>query len=93
LIVAHWIWGDNGSPLRFDTGQKLENPPLADVVVEGNIVYDTGRDRADAAGTSPGPSPRYRYAVLVADDAKGLHFANNLLHPGREGVSNVELPR
>ncbi len=84
---AHWVWGDNGTPLRFDTGQKPENPPLADVVIQGNIVYDSGRDEIAAP-------PRYAYAVLVARGAggpKGLRFSNNIFHPGTKGVSNVEL--
>lgn len=80
---AHWIWGDDGTPIRFDTGQKPENPPLADVVVQGNVVYDTGR--------TDGTGPRYRYAVLVPGEVKEIRFSGNLFHPGREGVSNVEL--
>ena len=47
---AHWIWGDDGTPIKFDRGQKPENPPLADVVVQGNVVYDTGTSRRN--GTS-----------------------------------------
>jgi parallel beta helix pectate lyase-like protein len=88
---AHWIWGDDGSPFKFDTGQKPENPALTDVVIQGNIVYSIGGNQDDNDGTSRIPSPRYKYAVSVASDAKGLHFSNNILHPGTEGVSNVEL--
>ena len=80
---AHWIWGDDGFPIRFDTGQKPENPPLADVVVQGNVVYDMGRPE--------GAEPRYRYAVLVPNEVKGIRFSGNVLHPGRDGVSNVPL--
>ena len=82
---AHWIWGDDGTPIRFDTGQKPENPPLADVVVQGNVVYDTGR--------AEGTEPRYRYAVRVPSEVKGIRFSGNVFHPGLEGVSNVELER
>ena len=88
---AHWIWGDDGSPIKFDTGQKPENPPLTDVVIQGNIVYSIGSNQADNDGTSRVPPPRYKYAVSVASDAKGLHFSNNILHPGTKGISNVEL--
>lgn len=88
---AHWIWGNERSPLKFDTGQKPDNPPLADVIVQGNIVYATGGREGSDDGTSEVPRPRYRYTVLVASDVKGLHFSNNILHPGTEGVSNVEL--
>ncbi len=80
---AHWIWGDDGTPIKFDTGQKPENPPLADVVVQGNVVYDTSR--------AEGGGPRYRYAVVVPSEVKGIRFSGNIFHPGREGVSNVEL--
>jgi len=79
---AHWIWGDNGIPIKFDRGQKPENPPLADVVVQGNVVYDTGR--------TDGTETRYRYAVLVPNEVKGIRFSGNIFHPGRDGVSNVE---
>jgi nitrous oxidase accessory protein NosD len=44
-----WIWGNNGVPLRFDRGQKPDNPPLTDVLIQGNVVYDTGRDPPGAA--------------------------------------------
>lgn len=80
---AHWVWGDDGTPIKFDRGQKPENPPLADVVVQGNVVYDTGR--------AEGTEPRYRYAVIVPSEVKGIRFSGNVLHPGRDGVSNVEL--
>ena len=88
---AHWIWGDDGSPIKFDTGQKPENPPLTDVVIQGNIVYGIGSNQAGNDGTSRVPPPRYKYAVSVASDAKGLHFSNNILHAGTKGISNVEL--
>lgn len=83
---AHWIWGSDGSPLKFDAGQKPDNPPLSDVIIQGNVVYDSGQSEA--------ATPRYKYAVIIAGgDAgpKGLHFANNLFHPGASGVANVEL--
>jgi hypothetical protein len=88
---SHWIWGGAGHdccPFRFDTGQKPDNPPLADVIVQGNLVYDTGRDAA------PRAVPRYKYAVYVSTKPggpKGLHFSGNLFHPGTAGVANVEL--
>jgi hypothetical protein len=89
---AHWIWGNERSPLRFDTGQKPENPPLADVIIQGNVVYRTDSHQPDAQGGSSAPPPRYRYAVSVASDVKGLHFSNNIFHAGTHGIANVELP-
>ena len=48
-------------------------------------------------GDNPEVSPpRYKYAVFVASGPggpKGLHFSNNLFHPGTAGVANVELRR
>jgi len=95
----YWNWGGaaddlGGSyPLAFYGGQLATNPPLTDVIVQGNMVYDSARDE--------GSAPRYRYAVfvgswdskpeIVATMPKNLHFSNNVLHPGREGVSNVPL--
>jgi hypothetical protein len=89
---AHWIWGSDGTPLRFDAGQQPDDPPLSEVIVQGNLVYDTGRDQPAANGQASTESPRYVYAVRVSADAKGLHFSNNLFHPGTGGISNVELP-
>ncbi len=87
---AHWIWGDEGTPLRFDSRQKPDNPPLADVVVQGNVVYDTGRTEP---GHTEAHRPRYRYAVRIAAEVTGLRFSGNLFHPGWDGVSNTELPQ
>ncbi len=85
---AHWIWGDDGVPFKFDTGQLPHNPPLSDVVVSGNILYDPGRE----AGRKDVP-PRYRYAVVVPqgpDGPRNLRFSNNIFPPGRSGISNAE---
>ena len=80
--AAHWIWGDERSPFKFDTGQQPDDPPLTDVVVQGNIVHSIGK-------------PRYKYAVIIGggpNTPRGMHFSNNLLHPGTQGISNTELP-
>ncbi|MBK8002160.1 MAG: right-handed parallel beta-helix repeat-containing protein [Verrucomicrobia bacterium] len=79
---AQWIWGRERSPFKFDTGQQPDDPPLADVIVQGNIVQALG-------------PARYKYAVVIAGGTnapRGLHFSNNLFHSGSQGVSNVELP-
>ncbi len=78
---ANWIWGNERSPVRFDTGQQPDDPPLTDVIIQGNIVHTIG-------------PPRYQYAVIIAggeNTPKGLHFSNNLFHPGTGGVANAEL--
>ncbi len=94
---SYWIWGGSGHecfPILLDRGQKPTNPPLADVLIQGNVVYDTGRDGVLADGTVKAQPPRYQYAVRVTDGPfgpKGLHFSGNLFHPGTAGVANVEL--
>ena len=94
---AHWMRaGDaHGVPIRFEAGQTEHNPPLTDVLIQGNVVCDTGRDGVLVDGQVKALPPRYTYAVHVATEGyappQGLHFANNLLHPGTKGISNVEL--
>ena len=78
---ANWIWGNDRAPIRFDTGQQPDDPPLTDVIVQGNMVQCIG-------------PPRYQYAVLIPggpNSPSRLQFANNLLHPGTAGVSNQDL--
>lgn len=79
---AHWIWGNERAPFKFDTGQQPDDPPLTDVIVQGNIVHSIGK-------------PRYKYAVIIPggpNTPRGMHFSNNLFHPGTQGVANTELP-
>ncbi len=81
---AHWIWGDQRAPFKFDTGQQDDDPPLADVVIQGNLLHCLG-------------TPRYQYAVVVAGQPggpktpRGLRFSGNSLAPGTGGVSNRPL--
>jgi len=95
---SEWIWGGTGScsPFRFDHGQTPNDPPLRDVLVQGNILYDSGRDEPLVNGVPMKQEPRYDYAVRIQADSptspQGLHFSGNLFHPGVKGVSNVELP-
>ena len=79
---ARWIWGDDRSPFRFGTGQQADDPPLADVIVQGNLVHNIG-------------NPRYSYAVIIEggpNAPRGMHFSNNVFPPGSQGVANIELP-
>ncbi|WP_395742157.1 nitrous oxide reductase family maturation protein NosD [Prosthecobacter sp.] len=80
---AHWIWGDERSPIKFDDGQQPDDPPLTDVIISGNFIHCSGK-------------PRYKYAVVIpggTNSPRGLHFSNNLFHPGTQGVCNIELPQ
>ncbi len=79
---AHWMWGDERSPFKFDNGQEESDPPLMDVLIQGNVVNNVGK-------------PVYAYDVIIAGGPrapKGLHFSNNLFSPGSRGVANSELP-
>lgn len=78
---AHWMWGDERSPFKFDAGQDPDDPPLTDVLIQGNLVHNLG-------------PPRYIYDVIISTEVggpQGLHFSNNVFPPGTRGVCNQEL--
>ena len=81
---AHWIWGDERSPFKFDTGQQADDPPLEDVIIQGNLLHCIG-------------FPRYRYAVVISGPEggektpRGLRFLGNVFAPGSAGIANREL--
>lgn len=94
--TAHWMWDSaNTAPIQFNVGPAPDrSPPETDVIISGNVLYDTGRDKVLVDGEPKLEPPRYRYAVRVGegkDAPRGLHFTNNLLHPGTGGISNVAL--
>ena len=78
---AHWMWGVERSPFKFDAGQDPDDPALTNVIIQGNLVHNTG-------------PARYKYAVIIASEPNGpreLHFSNNLFPPGTQGVCNQEM--
>lgn len=78
---ARWMWGPERSPFKFDSGQDADDPPLDSVLIQGNLVHNSG-------------PPRYIYDVIIATEANGprnLHFSNNVFPPGTRGVCNQEL--
>lgn len=85
----YWNWGGSYAIALYD-GQLSENPAMRDVVIQGNVVYDPGRDTGEA--------PRYRYALFVGswhgapEDSPnlttGISIVGNRFHPGRDGVTN-----
>lgn len=94
--TAGWMWAQSDpAPLHFNAnGFDPGMPPLRQVVVEGNLVHDPGRDGVLINGEPRREPPRYRFAVKVNTGPGGprdLHFANNLLDPGTAGVANVPL--
>ena len=99
---SYWIWGrsdardGNCFPIRLDNGQEPDDPPLADVLIQGNIIYDTGKDGIVEDGQLKPAGPRYRYAVFIhpgENGPKNIRFTGNIFHPGEDGVSNVELKK
>ena len=79
---AHWIWGSERSPLKFDNGQEPDDPPLAEVLIQGNLIHSVG-------------APRYKYAVIIdhstgVNAPRGLKFSNNRFPSGTQGVANVD---
>lgn len=79
--------------ISLESGQLPENPVMTDVLIQGNIVYDSGKDQILVDGVPQTVAPRYEYAVYITPDPKpqGLIFANNVFHAGRGGVSNLPL--
>lgn len=110
---GHEWWNWSGNPegdlkshaIALFEGQVPENPPLRDVVISNNIVYDSGRDGViDENGKLTFPDPRYRYAVYVGvwveehgpvgeTLPRDLIIRNNLLEPGYKGVSTIDIGR
>ena len=100
----YWNWGGKhadagGSYAISFLGKQLEeNPTLSDVLIQGNMVYNAGRDGVLVDGHLVQEGPRYRYALRIEGDPDSEHFptnvvvANNIFHPGRDGVCNVPLP-
>jgi hypothetical protein len=85
---AYWVWKDDEMLkciFRFDVGQELNDPPLTDVVITGNVIQAT-------------ESSRFGYAIFIGtsdpqrgESPRGLHFSNNIFPEGMDGVSNQPL--
>jgi hypothetical protein len=88
---ANWMYGNERDCICLEPPQTPRNPPLVDVIVTGNIVYDPGRDKMMVDGKPTVAPPRYRYALLIAG-AVNVKVSDNILHPGSAGVSNVPIP-
>jgi hypothetical protein len=91
-----WSWVEHTrAPIRLDHGQEPDDPPLHDVLVTGNVIYDS--DRSPESGEIlAGKRPGYNYAVFLSDAPTGprrVRFSNNLLPAGTEGIANVPLSR
>lgn len=90
---AWWNWKDHRTRTPILIAWNNPQVKLTRVVVHGNLVYDPGPDGVLVDNDIRREPPRYRYAVMIeGEDPEGLHFADNLLPPGSEGVSNRPLP-
>ncbi|MBL8817433.1 MAG: right-handed parallel beta-helix repeat-containing protein [Planctomyces sp.] len=78
---AAWIWGTERAPLRFDRGQKVDDPALSNVIVSQNLIDDT------APAT-------FAYSVIIEagpGSPTNLFFSDNVFPAGSQGISNVPL--
>jgi len=92
-IVSQETW-DAGYVDNWHQGSAIviTSPTVSDYSqVLGNYIENTGSNQQPDAVVSP--TPKFKYAVTVASDVRGLHFSNNLFQSGTVGVSNVVLPR
>jgi hypothetical protein len=92
-------WSTGSSPgaslYAISLEEEPDAPPLRDVVIANNVVYDTGRDKVVVDGRPQVVPPRYQLALLAQvrkDTFKTLKIHGNVFHPGSSGVSNHELP-
>jgi hypothetical protein len=103
----YWNWGakskdhDGSYCITLRDGQLPENPPLRNVLITGNIVYDTHQDGLlDDDGQIKTEAPRYRYALHIGswngpaskstNMPEDIVIKDNIFHPGTGGISNVE---
>lgn len=96
---SSWLWPVGHSigpaPIQLGGGAFAETPPLREVLVIGNVVYDPGPDGVLVQGAPQVEAPRYRYAVRMEPGAgapRGLVFVDNVMAPGRDGVATGQLP-
>ncbi len=95
---SSWLWPVGHSigpaPIQLGGGAFDETPPLREVLVTGNVVYDPGPGGVLVNGVPQVEAPRYRYAVRTEPGAaapRGLIFADNVMEPGRDGLATEGL--
>ncbi|HQE75480.1 MAG TPA: right-handed parallel beta-helix repeat-containing protein [Candidatus Hydrogenedentes bacterium] len=90
----HFNWKDSVSGvISLESGQLPENPVMTDVIIQGNIVYDTAGEGEIRDGQLVREPPRYEYAVFISDTPRPerLTFTGNIFPPGSRGISNIPL--
>jgi hypothetical protein len=103
-IISDYGFGDQYWSMRSSPGASLyaisieedpSAPPLRNVIIANNVVYDTGRDKVIVDGRPQVVPPRYEFALMlrVSDASRqSMKIQGNLFHAGSIGVSNVDLP-
>jgi len=106
---AWWMWDGSTvlpvgpTPISIGVGQMPDDPPLRNVLVANNMVYDTEADGMMQDGQLVVGEPRYNFAVYLVDEdqtsaqgalraPRNIRFSGNMFDPGRRGISNVPLP-
>lgn len=88
----NWAGTDSRRVLSFEAGPDADSPPLADVIISGNLVYDTEREEveSESARTAGPAEPRYLHALYIDPrlDRGTFRLSGNLFHPGTRGESN-----
>ncbi len=83
-------------PITIRGGQLPENPSLKDVLITGNIVYDSGRDGVIENGEAKVAAPRYHHALYIEQTREPLPqneiVRGNIFNTGNKGVANFDLP-
>ncbi len=94
-------WSTGSSPgaslyaIALEDEQAPTVPPLRDVIIANNVVYDTGRDKVIVDGRPQVVPPRYLFALVAQvrkDNLQTMKIHGNIFHPGSAGVANFELP-
>jgi hypothetical protein len=98
LGEQRWNWEGRRSdypernPIVVLFGQLEENPSTKNILITGNLVYDSGQDSVLIDGKWTKQPPHYDYALYVEQQRApapiNVHVHGNLLDPGRKGATN-----
>jgi hypothetical protein len=79
----HWLPTGSIRAISIEAGPD-DRPPVVDVVIQGNIVYDDSQEEPSGA------SPKFQYALMIDHrlDRSRMQIIGNILPKGREGSTN-----
>ena len=95
----HWrLWNDDPtetSPvgIKVGTGPQGYNPRFGDLIIQGNLIYDHGRDKILVNGVPAVQPPRYKWAIWFDEEwrVENARLTGNIFHAGEKGVSNLPI--